>query len=110
MGCQRENARTIVDKKADYVLALKGNLGTLRDDVALFATFQDNGMTRLNFRKMSRGSTNPRRSISSAVSRTRTAARPQAELRETSPPRRCGRHARRRGAAQDRLLPRWVDR
>src|SRR5271167_3007572 len=37
MGCQREIARKIVDKKADYVLALKGNQGTLRDDVELFA-------------------------------------------------------------------------
>lgn len=37
MGCQREIARKILDKKADYVLALKGNQGTLRDDVELFA-------------------------------------------------------------------------
>ncbi len=36
-GCQREIARKILDKKADYVLALKGNQGTLRDDVELFA-------------------------------------------------------------------------
>lgn len=36
MGCQREIARKIIDKKADYVLALKGNQGTLRDDVELF--------------------------------------------------------------------------
>ncbi len=36
MGCQRDIARTIIDKKADYVLALKGNQGTLRDDVELF--------------------------------------------------------------------------
>jgi predicted transposase YbfD/YdcC len=40
MGCQREIARKIVDKKADYVLALKGNQGTLRDDVELFANEQ----------------------------------------------------------------------
>ena len=31
MGCQREIAQTIIDKKADYILALKGNQGTLRD-------------------------------------------------------------------------------
>jgi predicted transposase YbfD/YdcC len=37
MGCQREIAQTIIDKKADYILALKGNQGTLRDDVELFA-------------------------------------------------------------------------
>src|SRR6202049_3967352 len=40
MGCQRHIAQKIVDKKADYVLALKGNQGTLRDDVELFATEQ----------------------------------------------------------------------
>jgi len=40
MGCQRDIARKIIDKKADYVLALKGNQGTLRDDVELFATEQ----------------------------------------------------------------------
>ena len=36
MGCQKEIAAKIVAKKADYVLALKGNQGTLRDDVAEF--------------------------------------------------------------------------
>ena len=40
MGCQRDIARKIVDKKADCVLALKGNQGTLRDDVELLATEQ----------------------------------------------------------------------
>jgi predicted transposase YbfD/YdcC len=40
MGCQRDIAQKIVDKKADYVLALKGNQGTLRDDVELFASEQ----------------------------------------------------------------------
>jgi site-specific recombinase XerD len=33
MGCQGDIAKTIIDKKADYVLALKGNQGSLRDDV-----------------------------------------------------------------------------
>ncbi len=33
MGCQREIAAKIMDKKADYILALKGNQGTLRADV-----------------------------------------------------------------------------
>ena len=33
-------AQNIIDKKADYVLALKGNQGTLRDDVELFAREQ----------------------------------------------------------------------
>lgn len=40
MGCQRDIARQILDQKADYVLALKGNQGTLRDDVELFAAEQ----------------------------------------------------------------------
>src|ERR1700692_2562885 len=40
MGCQRSIAQKIGDKKADYVLALKGNQGTLRDDVELFALEQ----------------------------------------------------------------------
>src|SRR4051794_35011924 len=40
MGCQRDIAQTIIDKKADYVLALKGNQGSLREDVELFASEQ----------------------------------------------------------------------
>jgi predicted transposase YbfD/YdcC len=40
MGCQRDIARAILDKKADYVLALKGNQGSLREDVEVFATEQ----------------------------------------------------------------------
>jgi len=40
MGCQRDIAQKIVDKKADYILALKGNQGTLREDVELFANEQ----------------------------------------------------------------------
>jgi len=35
MGCQKKIAGKIVDKKADYVLGLKGNQGSLRDDVEL---------------------------------------------------------------------------
>jgi len=40
MGCQRDIAKAILDKRADYVLALKGNQGSLRDDVELFVTEQ----------------------------------------------------------------------
>ena len=40
MGCQKEIAAKIVEKEADYVLALKGNQGTLRDDVEEFFTEQ----------------------------------------------------------------------
>jgi predicted transposase YbfD/YdcC len=35
-GCQSDIAKAILDKKADYVLALKGNQGSLREDVELF--------------------------------------------------------------------------
>jgi predicted transposase YbfD/YdcC len=40
MGCQTEIAKKIIEKGADYVLALKGNQGTLRADVELFFTEQ----------------------------------------------------------------------
>ena len=40
MGCQREIAAKIIDRRADYVLALKGNQGTLHEDVELFANEQ----------------------------------------------------------------------
>jgi predicted transposase YbfD/YdcC len=52
IGCQRAISRKIVDKKADYILALKGNQGTLREDVELFAAeqkakdFNDTTVTR----------------------------------------------------------------
>jgi predicted transposase YbfD/YdcC len=40
MGCQRDIATKILDKKADYVLALKGNQGTLCEDVEVFVAEQ----------------------------------------------------------------------
>jgi predicted transposase YbfD/YdcC len=52
IGCQREIAQKIIDKKADYLLALKGNQGTLREDVELFAreqkevAFRDTSVSR----------------------------------------------------------------
>lgn len=45
MGCQTEIAQTIVDKEADYLLALKENHGTLYEDVTLL--FDD--LTSSNF-------------------------------------------------------------
>lgn len=36
LNCQREIAQQIVDQGGDYVLALKGNQGTLHDDVVRF--------------------------------------------------------------------------
>jgi predicted transposase YbfD/YdcC len=40
MGCQRDIAQKIIDKKADYVVALKGNQGSLHADVELFVAEQ----------------------------------------------------------------------
>ena len=40
MGCQRDIATTILGKRADYVLALKGNQGSLRQDVEVFVAEQ----------------------------------------------------------------------
>ena len=40
MGCQRAIAQKILDKEADYVFGLKGNQGSLRDDVDLFIAEQ----------------------------------------------------------------------
>jgi predicted transposase YbfD/YdcC len=40
MGCQRDIAKKIREKKADYILALKGNQGTLLEDVELFVAEQ----------------------------------------------------------------------
>src|SRR3984885_15090250 len=52
IGCQRDIAQKVLDKNADYILALKGNQGTLREDVELFAAeqrangFSDTKITR----------------------------------------------------------------
>lgn len=40
MGCQRAIAKKINDKKADYIIALKGNQTTLHEDVKLFVAEQ----------------------------------------------------------------------
>ena len=36
MGTQKQIARKIISRKADYVLAIKGNQGKLEDEIALF--------------------------------------------------------------------------
>jgi predicted transposase YbfD/YdcC len=41
MGCQRAIAQKIIDKKADYILALKGNQGALQEDVEVFVAEQN---------------------------------------------------------------------
>jgi predicted transposase YbfD/YdcC len=38
MGCQSKIVETIIEKKADYVISLKGNQGTLSSDVQLLFT------------------------------------------------------------------------
>jgi len=43
MGCQREVARTIVEREADYILALKGNQASLSEEVKLFVAEQKAG-------------------------------------------------------------------
>ena len=44
MGCQRAIADQIVSQGADYVLGLKGNQGTLHEDVALLFDEQQGGL------------------------------------------------------------------
>ncbi len=39
-GCQRDIAQKPIDKNADYAFALKGNQGSLRQDVEIFAAEQ----------------------------------------------------------------------
>jgi predicted transposase YbfD/YdcC len=39
MGCQKEIAKKIIQNKANYIFALKGNQGTMKEDIELF--FQD---------------------------------------------------------------------
>jgi predicted transposase YbfD/YdcC len=41
MGCQRDIAQKIIDKKTEYILALKGNQGSLREDVEIFFAEQE---------------------------------------------------------------------
>lgn len=41
MGCQKDIAAAIVKKKADYVLALKGNHGNLHEDVKIYFSDTD---------------------------------------------------------------------
>jgi predicted transposase YbfD/YdcC len=45
LNCQREIAQQVTNQKADYVMALKGNQGTLHDDVR---TFLDDPQTEVS--------------------------------------------------------------
>jgi predicted transposase YbfD/YdcC len=40
MGCQRGIAKKIIDKKADYIIALNCNQGEPHEDVKVFAAEQ----------------------------------------------------------------------
>jgi predicted transposase YbfD/YdcC len=40
MGCQRDIASKIIGRKADYILALKGNQGKLCEDIEVFVDEQ----------------------------------------------------------------------
>ncbi len=48
LNCQREIAQKIVDQGGDYVLALKGNQGTLHDDVIRYFDDADSKITTAN--------------------------------------------------------------
>lgn len=49
MGCQKKIAETIIEKDADYVLALKGNQGNLFEDVkSLFEEEKKNGFKNIS--------------------------------------------------------------
>jgi predicted transposase YbfD/YdcC len=50
MGCQKEIAATIRERKADYVLAVKGNQERLEEDVAAHFAALDEGSKRLRRR------------------------------------------------------------
>ena len=36
MGCQRSICQQLIDQESDYVIGLKGNQGSLREDVEVF--------------------------------------------------------------------------
>jgi predicted transposase YbfD/YdcC len=45
MGCQRDICQHILDKQGDYVISLKGNQGSLKQDVELFFKDKDLAIT-----------------------------------------------------------------
>jgi len=50
IGCQTEIAAQIVEQEADYVLAVKGNQGTLHEDIAdLFAGFEEHQFQAVDY-------------------------------------------------------------
>src|SRR4051812_39531826 len=77
MGCQRAIARKILDKRADYVLALKDNQATLREDVEVFGEEQKaNGFQHATISRGRRRSRPHRNPDDDGHPRCRLAARP----------------------------------
>lgn len=55
MGCQSKIVEKIVDKEADYLIGLKGNQGTLNDDVRLLFAAKPQGTTFHNDEEHDKG-------------------------------------------------------
>jgi predicted transposase YbfD/YdcC len=68
MGCQKEIAKAIVGKGADYVMGLKGNQGTLSDKVKEFFDVTE----WLNYKDFSNGGMAPKRKDAVASKRVVT--------------------------------------
>lgn len=55
MGCQREIAQQIIDGEGHYLLGLKGNQGTLHEDVRLFFEQPPKGMVFARYEDVDKG-------------------------------------------------------
>ena len=55
MGCQKKIVEKIRDKKADYVIGLKGNQGTLNEDVGLFFKEKQNNSALISSTTFDKG-------------------------------------------------------
>ena len=54
MGTQKTIAKQIIDQDGDYVLALKGNQGTLNEDVRIFLETEIKKAESRHYRALSR--------------------------------------------------------
>lgn len=55
MGCQSDISEKIIDKDANYILALKGNQGNLHEDVTLFFNRKLRKFKRVSYKKTTKG-------------------------------------------------------
>jgi predicted transposase YbfD/YdcC len=55
MGCQTKIVEKIIDKQADYLISLKGNQGTLHDDVRLLFENKPKALTYYNDEQVDKG-------------------------------------------------------